>query len=208
MNKSQNIISTINSILSLQEEIPAEQNALHQKLTDETHSRNLSDAQKFAVKNYSGTDYMDVNKHLRGITHPFDHPDSTVERARKETKINQVASVTNHPTAHSFHAYRGFRGRNPDEFEKGQEFHDKGFTSTSIDKDHALFHAGSVTGKGTMFKIHVHAGTKGAYITPHSEFPEEREFVLHKGTKFHVGDHETDENGDHLVNLHIHSQED
>jgi len=80
--------------------------------------------------------------------------------------------------------YRGFN-KSVDIFQIGQKITDKGFLSTSFDKEVAKYYAGE---DGTIFYIDASKGTKGTYIRQSSDRPEEIEFLLFRGTELVVYD--------------------
>lgn len=78
--------------------------------------------------------------------------------------------------------YRGFEN-NIDEFFIGQKISDKGYASTSFDKEVAKYYAGS---QGTIIHVYVLKGTRGVYIRQYSQRPHEVEFLLPRCTELEV----------------------
>ena len=177
---------------------------LHQK---------LSENQRKAVSLYktrSGT----FNKPLRkgtGIQHP---------------RLEDLKSVTRNKTPSDMHGFRSFGDDFPiHHLKKGDIIHDKGFTGVSASHGVA---AGFISPKYDendnshvyVAKIHIPKGTKAhlfdnrssAYDLKHQNH-EERETVLHPGTKFKVTGHSVTKlkggkRHRHIIHMTVHSQED
>jgi uncharacterized protein YjeT (DUF2065 family) len=124
------------------------------------------------MRDYSGSGYTYTNNALRGkVGYPM-----TAERAREARLISKGMKRTDH-------AFTVYRGTDIDirQFREGGLWSDKGFFSTSISRSSGWGGHSSVE-----FVIEVPKGTKGFYLNHESYHPEEKEFLLDKGTKFRV----------------------
>lgn len=155
---------------------------------------------------------ISLSGHNRLGNHEDDgeHPDSLL------ASYHAMDKVASHPTVRSFHTYRGFNTKfDPSHLPVGHEMVDHGYTGTTeslytaatySDKyfkrnssDHPEYER--ITGLDhrwrqttVVAKIHVPPGTYGHYLDlpnyTHSQgLQDEREFVLHRGTRFRITDH-------------------
>ena len=213
MNKALKLLKFIEELL----EVPhsALIGHVHKSLVTEAKS-NLSDlndihkirASKQALEHYNG-DSNSLNKPLR------EDRKSRIEKVNNH--IENMGQVTRQPTKNSFITYRGSTNIDHSGLKKGDIIHDKGFTSTSLEPNTAnmfahAHHEGNADNPH-LFRIHNLIGTKGHYISAHDEDLEntdEKEFVLHRGTKFKVGDTNSMKLSGKvhpITDLPIHSQE-
>ena len=133
-----------------------------QKHTDDWW-RSLSESERQAWKNYTGSGYSEINRGLRNGGAPTP---TAVKLSRSMEKTTREFTV--------------FRG-SPipiEQFRVGKLWTDKGFMSTAVNPGGAW--------TGTKFEIIVSKGTKGRYIGKKSTHPGENEFLLDRGTKFRV----------------------
>lgn len=139
--------------------------------------------QREALLTYTGEAYEDINKDLRfgdgdGGYHSdtvealdalFDSPEGKLDRAVKVSR----GVGSGHPLAQMIES---------GEIEPGDYFEDAGYQSTSIKSD---LNWGSYT-----LNITVPKGARAAYVGPkpddYSEFPNEQELLLDRGTKIEV----------------------
>ena len=132
-----------------------------------------------ALLNYMGRAYRDVNAHLRSETPP---KRNTLDEVRSITSaLTDLISVQPPPTGERT-VYRGTRqlrlGLRP-----GDEFHDRGFMSTSDDRSVA----DSMTGVGgSLFVIKAPAGTQALDVRDLGADASEAEILYPPGTKMRV----------------------
>ena len=87
-----------------------------------------------------------------------------------------------------YRAVKGYGGvgRAINELNVGDEFVNEGFSSTSLDKDKAMFILNIADENKGLLKMVAPAGTRGIYIDAAKDEKDELEFVLQRGTKFRV----------------------
>ncbi len=144
---------------------------------------------------------------------------SKVKKERFKDMTKHMDHITSQKIKHPMEVHRGF-GSDFDvtKLKTGSHFTDHGYTGTSLSKHIASgFADGSYDPETKKYSkhlahIHVPAGAKGHYLDlenhPHSNKSflgkeSEHEFLLHRGTKFKVGHHEKDKEGNHIVHLHV-----
>lgn len=136
--------------------------------------------------------------HPRSIPHPENvlTPPPTLDRIKKH--VAGLDRVTSYNTRVSSHYYRGIDRLSGIHLKKpGEEFIDHGYTGTSRSPDVAIdfsgeHHGGPLHGYRILARIHVPPGTKGHYLEQNKDFAEdfgEKEFLLHRGTRFRVTGH-------------------
>lgn len=149
----------------------------------------LSSAEKDAIRAYTGQGYRDINPALR--EHSFKY--------LEDYRISQIGDISSalqkYTVEEDFYVTRvfdeealstmmklspdelkGLSGQNP-----GTIFRDFGFVSTAADNSEENFSKNEVN---TIIKVP--KGTRGAYISNFSMFPEENEFLLDRGQAFRV----------------------
>ena len=176
------------------------------------HNQNLDDLN--AIKKYTGTGSMHVNRYLhhlnKGTEHEwFNDPDNGVGKTIVPNLHPRLSEVLKRiPAPESFHVYTGLHS--PFIGEKNPigvvpipgkrpiiKAHLPAYTSTSIHPHVAYSNAQRkridetnthLIDARSLLKIHIPKGsTHGAYIAPHSRFPnEEKEFLINHGTKLHI----------------------
>jgi hypothetical protein len=163
---------------------------------------------KFIKKNKNEKEYKDIEKHKRNVLTDTKHMDH----------------VTSGKTTKDMHVYRGFGKFNIHTLKSGDIIHDKGYSSTSIDRNQAKFfsvakqHSIKKSDENPygLFKpiahIHIPKGTKGHYLdhgTDSNRLHEyEREFLLHRGTHFKVLHHSYNPTTrEHIVHMTVHKQD-
>ncbi|MGA5033382.1 ADP-ribosyltransferase [Streptomyces cellulosae] len=141
------------------------------RFTEEQHTN--------AMLDYQGRAYRDMNSLLRSGTSP---QRATLDETRARISTLSDLIAIQEPFTEDRALYRGTRqlrlGLKP-----GDEFHDKGFASTSEDEDVAA----SMTGVGgSLFRIKAPSGTQALEVAALGEDIGEREVILPPGTKFRV----------------------
>jgi hypothetical protein len=146
----------------------------------------LDDSHRNAIKEYTGSMYIDVNQALRKGK-PIPAAD------RKDMKLVDEA-FSKAKTTEPLEVYRGIGPSDSDMFanlKAGDSFQDKGFVSTSTDKDTAdNFSRGDTP---TMMQINVPKGSKAISVDSMSVFQKgghakrsENEILLNRGGSFKV----------------------
>lgn len=143
-------------------------------------SQSLSPAGKEAVKGYTGTAYANINATLRGIEKQFEP--GNYERAISLHESLQSASIPADCTV-----YRGVSSKAlgalrvlPDSILVGKVISDKGFMSTSIDRNTAF-------SGDTLLVIEAPKGSHGAYVGDISSAGHyESEVLFDAGSKMHI----------------------
>ena len=118
---------------------------------------------KKAWRSYTGSGYRRINSNLR--------------KGGAPTATDQALSGSMQYIQHEVAVFRG-TSISMDKFKVGGIWQDKGFLSTAIDPGSAW--------SGVKFEIICPKGTKGMYIGSNSAAGNELEFLLDRGTKFHV----------------------
>jgi hypothetical protein len=132
-----------------------------------------------AMLDYMGRDYRDMNALLRSGTDP---KRATLEETRHRISVLSDLIDVQEPIAEDKTVWRGTRQLRLG-FKPGDEFHDKGFTSTSGDKGVAA----SMTGVGgSLFKIRIPKGAKTLDVVSLGGEHSEAEFILPPGSKLRV----------------------
>ena len=138
-----------------------------------------------ALYSYQGSNYIDINGHLRG-TLTEDMKGQDTKQTKKEIKLISDA-IQNNPAAPLKEKITVYRGMNheaakliPDDVKPGHIYEDKGFLSTTISKDVTK----SFGGRFTTMHIEVPKGAHAALISPHHS--EEYEYLFQKGTKLEI----------------------
>lgn len=158
-------------------------------------ANSLSPEGKEAVKDYTGTAYVNINATLRGIQKQFEP--GNYEKALHLHESLQSASIPTNCTV-----YRGASSKAlgalrmlPDNMLIGKVISDKGFMSTSIDRNSAF-------GGDTLLVIDVPKGSHGAYVGDISSFGHyESEVLFDVGSKMRITDVTRDENGRRVINV-------
>lgn len=142
-------------------------------------TKGLSKDDRISLNRYAGTGYLDINPWLR----------------TKQTVPGSVEAKYLRPIVAHLHSllkplpvdavvYRGIHSDASKRLKTGDIFKDLAFTSTTIDSNATHAFRGD---KGTVFRIHVPAGTPVAF-PERNKFhnKDEREIVLAPGTHFKV----------------------
>jgi hypothetical protein len=138
-----------------------------------------------------------------------DDPEDRITRSEHATYTSHMDHITSHvmPTAHV--TFRGATKRY--DFHKmkpGDHIIDHGYTGTTHSPDTAHDFSSKMEMpngemKHKLFRIHMPAGTKAYHLDRHeNDHQQEQETLLHRGTKFLVGNHHSYDNH-HVVDLHV-----
>lgn len=140
-----------------------------------------------ALTSYNGRGYQDMNGVLRRGDGEVSSPLHLEEVRRKNSALMDLINIQE-PTASATTLYRAMRAPRRPVFtlQPGDEFHDKGFLSTTSDPDTAQSLAGRDE-KSVMFTIITPAGTQMADMNAlRGMNSPERELILLPGSKFKV----------------------
>lgn len=153
-----------------------------------TDRYNLTEKERFALKEYTHTEYVFVNRALRGQS----HNDKNAPTSKKIIDgMDSLIAKGTLPT--NIELYRGIGSGNQAEkvFGKpinsdlvGTTFTDRGFVSTSLKKDTALSLIDAESGPKTLVEIEAPKGMHAAANSLDFEF--EKEIILPRGTTFRV----------------------
>jgi hypothetical protein len=144
-------------------------------------AKGLNTKETRALREYTGSDYVDMNRALRTGQIPPGEKEriDTLTKALERGKLKEDITV-----------FRGVRrladlGVDASKLQYGDLIQEKGFSSTSLKSDVSS----SSFGTGALFRIRVPAGTPGAYVNASSSgssIPREKEFLLPPGRGYRV----------------------
>lgn len=168
------------------------------------------------------------HQHLKSLTKKdwsrkghsdFEHDDEPDDDDYHEhdmdDKVHHLDNVTNHRTVEHHVVFRGGIPGDKTRYPIGHEYTDHGYSSTSFLRKKAInfakTHNVGMGGSSYKYKAHIHVihvpkGSRGHYLDVQGEngkhaYSSEKEFLLHRGTRFKVSHHSEDEN-----NHYIHSR--
>lgn len=145
------------------------------------NSSKLSVAEQYAISEYSGSSYYNINKSLRGTK------TSKSLQQDLQDQINAIRSGLNKlPPTTSKEVYRGLRTTNPTkineiykQYEVDQIITEPGFLSTSpVDRNQF--------GNLIKFKIRPKQNSNGKVLGDYSQMPDENEVLFPPSTSFKV----------------------
>lgn len=179
------------------------------ELTGDTLHHSLSNHYKFSkdhidtIKKLTSDDNKEegqsekINKHLRDMH-------AAGKKHINDFRVDKVDGLVNqHTTPHSFSVYTGTHHTI-----KPGIHHNASFLHTSTDPNTARIRSSLLNKKNNIgdkhiIKIHIPKDHPGAYISHHSRFSDEREFVLPRNTKLHVhAEHTTEEHFGQKIHTH------
>ncbi|MDH6189135.1 hypothetical protein M2168_002167 [Streptomyces sp. CZ24] len=143
------------------------------RFTEDQHRREL--------RWYTGSGYRDINDGLRT---------GEYQEFRRDELLHAVAAINDliniqDPTAEEKTLYRKAENLRQD-FAVGDEFHDRGFLSTSAREEPVSVRQSPDDPNYTFYKITVPAGAQMVSVDAVGGGGEEEEFILPPGTKFRV----------------------
>lgn len=158
---------------------------------------NLPRENRAAIRSYTGIAYANINATLRGLNSQF-HP-GNYECAQK---IHQALLGASIPCACT--VYRGVSSKAlgmlrmlPDTMLAGRIIRDRGFLSTSLDRNSAF-------GGDILLEIEVPKGAHGAYVGDISSVGHyESEVLFDAGQKMRIVKVRRDENGRRIISVRI-----
>lgn len=139
----------------------------------------LSTSERDAIEDYTGADYSQINGALRGGMNAEKGQGQIARQAREIDSAISKAPPLDADTV----LFRGMGKGAGVTFKVGQEFSDKGFVSTSMDRNVGDDFA---VGDGAFIRINAPKGTRGAYVDLLSPNDTEQEFLLPRGSRFKV----------------------
>lgn len=192
----------LNSVL-VEEFDPTKVKGLHQKLTNHYHKLNIRNEETKAVRQYTD-DSTHINQYhwekhhgtlsKDGFIHHSEYLDSlTKANSHKEleAKSSLIDNALNyHKTPHELTVYSGVQSDPRNRANNGMVHH-PAYLSTSIRSKTAVgFARSNATEHGMhILKIKVPEGHPGAYVAHISHAPQEREFILPRGTNLKLTGH-------------------
>lgn len=142
-----------------------------------------------------------------GINRP--QHNELMDHSEHQFHVKNLDHVTSHRMPNDHVTFRGVddRWHEAEKLKPGDHIFDRGYTGTShVPSVASDFAAASATGHKPIFRIHMPAGTKAYHLDRHESGHEhEQETLLHRGTKFRVGDHHRYDKH-HVIDLHVVSQ--
>jgi hypothetical protein len=139
--------------------------------------------------------------HSHVITKWMVDPASTAAQYNQKSKYFDTAPKDTHahitkvladpkPLPHDTHVYSGVTGYDPSEALQHGSFHTPTHTSTSLNPKIAAAHVGDTTKEHHIIHFHLPKGFKGGrYISEHSSFPGELEYLMKPGQNWKVTNH-------------------
>lgn len=129
--------------------------------------------QRELIKNYTGSGYAQINKALRSgsTSHPVYAQIPPLDQALEAATLH-----------HDVYLWRGGSQKFINTVNVGDIVQDPGYQSCSTDEKFAS----SWHKQGVLFRIRARTGQRGAYIASISMHPNEREYLLPRGTQYRV----------------------
>ncbi len=157
--------------------------------------------QQESLKSYQGSQYYEINGHLRGT---LPKEDKLKGEHLKQTKIDiknitdAIQKASRAPILEDITVYRGVgNGAIPHDVKPGHVFEDKGFLSTSVVQDVTK----GFGGNSTTMHIEVPKGTHAALISPHRG--TEYEYLFQRGTRLEIVSVETNPQGVRVIHARM-----
>ena len=141
----------------------------------------LTKTERAALRGYSGNDYVDISKHLR--------TGKSVGNLKLDQIKNIDKAIKKAVTPDDVVVYRGIKAKRFSYFKKAKNkvIVDKGFVSTTLDREKAYSFTDLFGTKQAYCRIKVPKGTNAGYLgTSPFLHPREAELLLSRGTKFKV----------------------
>ena len=139
-----------------------------------------------AIKAYTETDFISINRYLYKGFDPETQPDQANVVAQKIQNIDAAFEETGAPFDYT--TYTGLSARY--DFRKikpGKDYIFRGYISTSLDHDIAIDQFSDLNQEaGVVFEIDIEEGQKSIYVDNISDATGEMETILPRGTKLRV----------------------
>lgn len=181
-NSSNSISSSLSGASQNSNVMTNEQRAILVKQTGQQWANNLSQAEAMAVRDYTGTHYLNINNVLRGIESDFAYGNENrsilIHNALQNAQMPCDCTVYRGASARALGEYQNLS----DEQLIGLTIMDDGFMSTSLNPNDAF--SGEV-----RFELSVPEGTHGAYVGYLSNCGHyESEVLLDAGRQMEITD--------------------
>ena len=160
------------------------------KAVPKTYAEQLNgftDEEKAAMTHYTGYSYKDINRYLRG-TESY----ASAQTKQAITRLDRAFGRVESELSHSVTLFRGTHPANFTEWKRlenmpldkwaGQTISDRAFVSTSIVEGSNF---GAKPGEFAM-TINAPQGSKGILVSPISNYKNEDEVLLKRGTNFRI----------------------
>jgi hypothetical protein len=158
-----------------------------QKLIEDSQAqyKKLTREEKEAVKEYTGSSYVDINKMLRtmaDINSGKIIPDYYVHLEKHTVKaiVNMTSAFKHFKLGQEVITYRGVSKSETEGLEVGDTFDVQQYISTSINADRGIGYGADA------FVIRVPKGTHGIFVAGFSQFASENELLLDRGLQLKV----------------------
>ena len=171
------------------------------KQCGEQWSKNLSEKELSAVRDYTGTAYIGINAALRGIEKEM-HPANaecanTLHRVLKQTSLPEDCIVYRGTSSKALGVARVL----PDSMLVGRTFTDRGFMSTSLYEKDAF-------GGEILLEIEAKKGSHGIYVGYSSSAGHyESEVLFDAGQTMKIIDVRRDESGRRILRVEMRKKE-
>ena len=168
---------------------------LHEKLMKH-YDHGYSEDHMNALNYYTDAGYHNINSHLHGSSPISSKPEDDEMENRKdlfethEPELSSAMKVHKTPFDITFHS-----GLKMSPFMAGHDpikRQHAGYLSTALHQGLAanfapskVYHGDDQTTRHVL-KLHIPQGSHGIYVPKYSAAPNEREFIIHKGAKFHI----------------------
>ncbi|MDY6065272.1 MAG: ADP-ribosyltransferase, partial [Finegoldia sp.] len=138
--------------------------------------KSISEDERESIMEYSGEGYNNINKYLRGVLKNAKPADLKTIKSHIKNIDNMLSKNT---LSEDLILHRGVGEH---EFAWWLESDNiDSYKSTSIYLD-----SSDIFGDGHFIKIYANKNTKGYYLDGNSDFPDEKEFLLHRGQKYRI----------------------
>lgn len=162
----------------------------------------LTKSEILAVNQYTTMGDDDL---LNGYLRDFETDGNTNKLNAKVDKLD-AAIAKSGGAPEDMVVYRGLKPV-PKGIKVGKAFRDEGYASTTLNDGMAMVYATKAgRQKGAVMHIAVPKGTKGGFVHEMTAYNGEQEFLLGRGTMFHVDKIETDAKGIAHVYAHVKEQ--
>lgn len=174
------------------------------KKHNDAHSvvkNDFSNEEKKGIENYTSDKadfkkgifkpaYQEINSSLR--------KDGSVSESHKKTVEILDKTFQKASSLEDFTVYRGVSEDFANKLKSGTSFYDKGFVSTTSDKNIAGEFSGS---KGVLMEISVPKGSKAISLAKSSKHPEEKEILLNRNGKYKITGESKNESGKRILHV-------
>jgi hypothetical protein len=170
------------------------------RITDE-YAKSITEKEKYAIRNYTGKGYIDINGYLRLNSKKNNFQPqylSSIEELKNRVKL--IDNVINKSPLHkdmklfeSKELYRGASIHDPklhdsilDGSAVGKTFIEKAYTNASVEKSIAKNFILDQPHRDIIFVINAKKGLKAAPLEQFSYEPDEKEYLIKRNTKYKI----------------------